>query len=158
MADLNRTDFNVNAGNYEALISNNIATMGDRSTWRHMLSVVLVGPSEPQRRCHRGGGDDSGRRERADGEGGASKLLGMNTHRAARLDLFIRLPVARSLPCVLSRIHRPTELSSAPRAQVVYVPNVCGTSRRPQVHLRVQHRRYLHSQLHVAHRWTQEQG
>lgn len=41
MTGLSRNDFNVNAGSYETLINNNIATMGDRSTWRHMLSVVI---------------------------------------------------------------------------------------------------------------------
>jgi hypothetical protein len=34
-------EFNINAGSYESLVNNPVATLGERSTWRHMLTVVL---------------------------------------------------------------------------------------------------------------------
>ena len=39
--DETNDEFNINAGNYESLVNNTVATLGERSTWRHMLTVVL---------------------------------------------------------------------------------------------------------------------
>ena len=41
MSGSSRTEFNINAGSYESLVNNSVATLGERSTWRHMLTVVL---------------------------------------------------------------------------------------------------------------------